>query len=367
MRSLPVSTEAVCSVAVRSPCNPIIGSDKGTGFENSMSRNVSLCVQPLDSDVATSCIMRHTILEAFLTPYFLRVSQSGTHFNGYPIEYKGFISFQPGPYSTFILKAMEAHRRVFPFDGSDLEYIQYLESMLLNSQSLLNPSRSNAHQPSPRPRSGHQNFINLSGRSFANSRNKKNPSKSPTVLVQWERDLKKFLSSISRAGKWDDAREAAGFATIDKNKLAIQLLLGRPTSSFSNLELYDGEAKPLQPLDDAEMIMRGCHYGRFVARCEDDGKFTVRIAKYQQLVFVCYCTVLLFVGNSKDTINWMMRQFISDSDDKNLEKYRSGCLWVNKCIVELLKHRWGHKSWEIFILCALRVTTAKLRMLLTSC
>ncbi|KAJ5981134.1 hypothetical protein N7481_008432 [Penicillium waksmanii] len=108
----------------------------------------------------------------------------------------------------------------------------------------------------------------------------------------------------------------------------------------------------LQATDDTEMVMRGCRYGRFVVHCEEDGQFAMRIAKYQQLVFVCYCTVLIFVGNSKDTVNWMMRQFISDSDNKNLEKYRSGCLWVNRCVVELLKRRWGYKSWELFMLFA---------------
>ncbi|KAJ6116207.1 hypothetical protein N7523_005526 [Penicillium sp. IBT 18751x] len=187
---------------------------------------------------------------------------------------------------------------------------------------------------------------------FANSHNQKKIPKPLTGLSQWEKDLKSFLASISTAQEWNDARKAAGFATIDKNGLAIQLLLGTSLGFSSDLGSYEGEATPFQPQDDIELITRGCQYGRFVARCADDAEFAIRIAKYQQLVFVCFCTVLIFVGNSEDTINWMMRQFISDSDSKNLRKYRSGCLWVNRCIVKLLEHRWGYKSWEIFMLFA---------------
>ncbi|KAJ5549935.1 hypothetical protein N7461_004633 [Penicillium sp. DV-2018c] len=249
---------------------------------------------------------------------------------------------------------MEAPKRVFPFEGSDEEYINYLESMLLEAQIRLQTSSRPSHQSrqSPtNPRSGQRHFINLSDRSFIKVPNQRRFVQQPRT-PQWEREFNKFLSSIPNAQKWSEAREATGFASVEKNRLAIQLLLGRPASSEASVDAHHREIPSLRPADDQDMIVRGCDYGRFVIRCEDDGKFAVRVAKYQQLVFVCYCTVLIHVGNSKDTVNWMMRQFISDSDDKNLERYRSGCLWVNRCIADLLKHRWGYKSWEIFMLFA---------------
>lgn len=248
-------------------------------------------------------------------------------------------------------KTMSPHTRVFQFEGGDLEYIQYLESRLLKAENLLSSSPLGRRALPSKPSSGQQNFINLSDSSFNNNRVQKRTTRLSTGPPQWEKELTRFISSITPAVKWGDSRKATGFATINKNRLAIQLLLGRITSSVTDLEPDHEVTMSLQSSDDTELVMRGCRYGRFVIHCEEDGQFAMRIAKYQQLVFVCYCTVLIFVGNSKDTVNWMMRQFISDSDNKNLEKYRSGCLWVNRCVAELLRRGWGYKSWELFILC----------------
>lgn len=246
---------------------------------------------------------------------------------------------------------MEAHDRIFPFDGSDLDYIRYLESRLLNAERLLSSSSNSDSSQASKPRRGHPNFINLSDKSFPKIAKQKKALKPQTGRSQWEKDLKKLLSSVPPPDKWNDAREKAGFATIEKNRLAIQLLLGRPSRSISEIEHYDGKDAPLLPGDDIDLFLKGCQYGMFVSRCEVDGQFAIRIASYQQLVFVSYCTVLISAGNSHESINWMMRQFISNSDDRNLEKYRSGCVWVNRCIFELLQHRWGYKSWETFMLC----------------
>lgn len=248
---------------------------------------------------------------------------------------------------------MEAHSRVFPFPGSALDYIRYLESMLLKALDQLPSTPRSDAQSTSKPRHDRRLFINSSPHMFAKSYHQKKIPKPLAGLPQWEKDLKRFLASISPPQKWNDARAAAGFGTIYKNGLAIQLLLGQSMGSSLNLEPYEGGATPLQPEDDIGLITRGCQYGRIVARCADDAEFAIRIKNYHELVFVCFCTVLLFVGNSEDTVNWMMRQFISNSGDKNLHIYRSGCLWVNRCIVKLLDHRWGYKSWEIFMLCEL--------------
>lgn len=255
---------------------------------------------------------------------------------------------------------MEATERLFPFKGSDAEYIKYLESMILEDRNSRHPSscpshhqpaHQTAHQTALVPRSGHSNFINLSESSFLHNSREGKLSESSQKVPQWQSELNRFLSSVPLAQDWSAARETTGFATVERNRLAIQIMLGRPAISVPNLNFQDVDEPLLLPMDEKDLIARGCDYGRFVIRSADDGKFAVRVAKYQQLIFVCYCTVLIYVGNSKETINWMMRRFISDTDDKNLERHRSGCLWVNRCIAALLEQRWGYKSWELFVLC----------------
>ncbi|KAI2791698.1 hypothetical protein POX_c04567 [Penicillium oxalicum] len=248
---------------------------------------------------------------------------------------------------------MESTDRLFPFKGSDSEYIKYLESMLLEVRPSGHPSsRPSSHQIALTPRSGQSNFVNLSQNSFPPKSTKGKISKPSQKVPQWELELRRFLSSVPSARNWTKARETTGFATVDRNRLAIQILLGRPASSVPSFSFQDSDTPLLLPTDEEDLINRGCEYGRFVVRSVDDGKFAVRVSKYQQLIFVCYCTVLIHVGNSKETVNWMMRRFISDTDDKNLERHRSGCLWVNRCIAGLLEQRWGYKSWELFILFA---------------
>ncbi|KAB8213093.1 hypothetical protein BDV33DRAFT_82743 [Aspergillus novoparasiticus] len=250
---------------------------------------------------------------------------------------------------------MEATSRLFNFEGNDSEYIKYLELRLLEVQSLIPSSPSSSSKPrssSLEPSKARESrFINLSVEKF-NSNPRKGTLRSRTKPAQWERELSKFLSSLPEPDKWHHARKIAGFPTNERNKLAIQLLLGRPSTSAQVLHPSRiSECPSLLPTDNEDLILRGCSYGNFTIQCEEDGKFAVRVAKYQQLVFISYCAVLLSLGNSRQTIDWMMRRYISDSDNKNLERYRSGSLWVNRCISQLLKQGWGYKSWELFLLC----------------
>jgi hypothetical protein len=107
----------------------------------------------------------------------------------------------------------------------------------------------------------------------------------------------------------------------------------------------------LSPLDNLDMVIRGCNYGRLANDCTSNGRLAILVGKFQRIIFISYCTVLLAMGTSRVTVNWMLRQYISDSDDKNLERYRFGCLWVHRCISQLLGLGWGYKSWELFVLC----------------
>lgn len=151
--------------------------------------------------------------------------------------------------------------------------------------------------------------------------------------------------------KWAQKRIDTGFSTVEKNRIAIQILLGRSTEGIPVSEDTGCELPKLKSTDKQSMIARGCSYGSLSQQAREHGIFTMLLAKFHQLVFISYCTVLLSVGNSEESINWMMRRYISDTGPKNLKRYRSGCLFVNQCVASLLDLGWGHKSWEVFLLC----------------
>lgn len=164
--------------------------------------------------------------------------------------------------------------------------------------------------------------------------------------------MTKFVSSIPADDVWETHRKNCGFEDGTSNRLAIQLLLGIPAKSHPALGSTEVKVPALSSQDDPDMIQRACKFGHQLVNYSANKRFVILVSKYQKLVFICYCIVLLADGNSKETVNWMMREYISDSNDKNLERYRLGGMWVNRSIVRLLSQGWGYKSWELFMLCS---------------
>ena len=256
----------------------------------------------------------------------------------------------------------EVMERVFEFHGSDAEYIKYLEKQLLKLHPL--PSQAlSPNSPPLSPSSANETIFSESlthcstapwqddGLQFVHydPQTRRMPQSQP----QWKTDLRKLLQSIPRLDKWEEKREQVGTPTVEKNRLAIQIMLGWSSEVISVPQNDESlEIPELLPDDNFGMISNACEYGSRTRNSTMNMEFSVLLAKYQQIVFISYCVVLLDVGNAAETVNWMLRRYVSDSGPKNLMRYRSGCLWVNRCVASLLSQGWGYKSWEIFLLCS---------------
>lgn len=59
---------------------------------------------------------------------------------------------------------------------------------------------------------------------------------------------------------------------------------------------------------------------------------------------------LITSWRSESPIDQVMRECISDSDDKHLDRLRSGALWVNRMVASLAPTL-RHRASEIFVLC----------------
>jgi hypothetical protein len=243
--------------------------------------------------------------------------------------------------------------RLFDFQGTDSDYIKFLESKLLeakiipSSSTHLNPRRSKSTL-APLKESSKFQFVICKPKLNQIPR-----SPQPPTLPKWRKLLYDFIGSIPVGEeKWKAARCDAGIYTMKSNRQAIQLMLGRETESiFPSQNQLSAQAPIIQPADNEQLISRACKYGKFISAFAGGGNFALRVAEYQKLIFTSYCIVLLKAGNTKETIYSMMREYINKNfDDKTLERYRSGALWVNQCIATLLRYGWGHRSWEIFLL-----------------
>lgn len=247
--------------------------------------------------------------------------------------------------------------RLFNFEGCDAEYIRFLESKLLESQRILvHDSNSSLGAPvAPQPnQNAEQDTPEIQIVLYEPKLDKTRANFGQRTVPKWKKQLKEFISSIPREKDWGCARYNAGIYTIQRNRWAIQLMLGRTTESiFPSQDALAAGLPSIQPADNEnkELILRGCKYGKFISACADEGNFALRVTEYQKLIFTSYCAVLMHAGNSKETVYSMMRQYINkEYDDKTLDNYRYGAVWVNRCIAFLLKQGWGHRSWEIFLL-----------------
>ncbi|PYI08865.1 hypothetical protein BO78DRAFT_468122 [Aspergillus sclerotiicarbonarius CBS 121057] len=228
-------------------------------------------------------------------------------------------------------------QRLLPFEGTDDEYIIYLETELLkvrqHQQSTRESETENGHPKASRIL--HILYFNpiddkfsdkppvLRHRSVTYSPRPAHPS-GHQKPKQWEKEMHAFLSNLGGLDDWMQIKARYQLQTTQDNEQAIKFLLGRS----EGLELQGGrtEAPPLMSQDNKDLIARGCKYAARAEVLGRHGHRMVLLGKFQQLIFVSYCQVMIYIGNSKDTIDWMMRRYISDSDVINLERLRNGAI-----------------------------------------
>ncbi|KAJ5110870.1 hypothetical protein N7532_001405 [Penicillium argentinense] len=234
--------------------------------------------------------------------------------------------------------------RAFSYLGDDKSYISYLETQLMMALSMITREEDTIPQEPQSPRSiqfvqchpqiDSQSRFNLDGK----------PAK-------WKRQLEDFICAIPSEAQWADARTKAGIHTKDRNRYALRLMLGHAAEA----PLSEVRGSPIisrvTHTEHEGLVLRGYRYADFINSCVDDQNFTISVVAFQKLIFVSFCVVMLQTGISQNTTDNMMRHYFHQcKDQKTLEGYRHGALWVNRCIAALLANGWGHKSWEIFLL-----------------
>ncbi|KAL4787083.1 hypothetical protein BJX76DRAFT_40684 [Aspergillus varians] len=239
--------------------------------------------------------------------------------------------------------------RLWNFQGSDAEYIRYLECKVLEAQ---HPSRSSAQwelDQGPPPDSTHHSPIHFI---IWQPQNEASLGRKRYQAPRWKKELDSFVSSLPRHDGWEAARRDAGLYTTEQNRRAVHLLLGQTsTRGLGPSCLLITEVLSIHPTDDRELVIRGCRYGQWITACAEENNFTRRVVNFQKLIFTSYCAVLLHLGNAKDTVRAMMEQYLGRRyDAKTLDYYRYGSLWANRCMASLLQQGWGPWSWELFLL-----------------
>ena len=72
---------------------------------------------------------------------------------------------------------------------------------------------------------------------------------------------------------------------------------------------------------------------------------------FQQLVLVCLCNVLSYQGVSRSNIVETMQICITDTSQRNVERYLKGATWANKMMNELFLTDWGYRAVDLVAIC----------------
>lgn len=284
-------------------------------------------------------------------------------------------------YSQFfkILLTME-HRRAFPFHGSDEEYVSYLEAELLKALKPETQQSSTTRSPiceelkvlyydpyTSKDSEEPPNYENCKGEMSASyaranfSRDALDVDKAvgaahdPSIASQERRELDSFLRQIKSAISWEKKKKLVRLSSPENNRFVMQILCGKAWGTYKHGEDRQRDLLSLSDKDHCELVRRGCDYGELGKLSRVNGEMILLAAKFQQLVFVSYCSVLLHIGISKDTVDWMLRRYVADVTAGSLKRIRLGSTWVNRCIAKLLTNGWGFRSWELFLLCMCEV------------
>ncbi|KAB8213783.1 hypothetical protein BDV33DRAFT_209890 [Aspergillus novoparasiticus] len=267
------------------------------------------------------------------------------------------------------------HRRAFPFHGSDEEYVSYLEAELLKALKPETQQSSTTRLPicdelkvlyydpyTSKDSEEPPNYENCKGEiSAPYARNNFNRDTSdvdnavgaahdPSTASQERRELDSFLRKIKSAMSWEKKKKSVRLCSPENNRFVMQILCGKAWGTLRHGEDRQRDLPSLSDKDNRELVRRGCDYGELGKLSSVNGEMILLAAKFQQLVFVSYCSVLLHIGTSKDTVDWMLRRYVADVTPGSLKRIRLGSTWVNRCIAKLLTNGWGFRSWELFLL-----------------
>ena len=225
-------------------------------------------------------------------------------------------------------------KRRFPFNGSNTEYIKYLENRLtaaIGSGSLPQPFQFHD--------TGQQSDEQISS-SYVSDPKQQTPfiiwepdEESSEPLERWKLQLKQLIKDIPVITKWAEQREKYGLNTIQDNQRVIDLLLGKPDGTKKTKI----ETVPFIPTSSSitTWVANSYTYACQTANLEKKSQLDLTIARFRRIIVASGCDIMWKMGVLVDDIDRIMKASVSDTGYRNLEAHRRGARWINKCIPEL--------------------------------
>lgn len=271
---------------------------------------------------------------------------------------------------------MDFNARIDRFQGTDSQYIRYLEgevtylrvhypvqsslSRSFSARAVI-PAYNTAKDFEPQQRQDGSIISDSSGMQFIlyqphlyqpHLETTPRPLKHPRqVLPRWREVADELLRNLPLTHQWCQKREEMNLKDEVDLLRAYSAILSinqapeiRNSHEPASALVVDQHKQSCSPCDVARA------YALATKRLEDRSKFVVQVLSFRQLVFTSLCVLLGHMGVRREAVESIMQVCISDSDGRHLSDIRQGAIWVNRMIAYMMEKGSGNRASEIFVI-----------------
>lgn len=236
---------------------------------------------------------------------------------------------------------MATARRRFSFQGSDAQYIDFLEQRLLsfietNAVPFQLDSHCTSHNHQPNARSARlQNSDETNELSIIHY-NPQGTTKNPTKPPRSRIHIDNLLNTIPDSARWTQWRKHKGFHTVEQNRYVISSLTSTEAIELDKLPTLRSKMAGIDiPESVCEWVRTSYPYASQNLALEEKCKIATKLFALRQIILVSTCVVMLSVGISGKVVDSIIQTCVKATEPRQLEKYRHAARWMNKCIQHL--------------------------------
>lgn len=273
--------------------------------------------------------------------------------------------------------------RIDNFPGSAEQYIDYLETSLLDLRGKLATSASPAPLNEPvdadgsdgvqRARCRAPNVLETPGyldspRTCANPHKRPRPleilqwmpgkeSRKTSGNAPWKQLAKTLIRETPLAKDWAYILRNKGVYDMMSTGKAVMILLGSEYGSNAPT----GQDQRLAIEDEQGVFRRVAAYARTAAQKGVDASAALMFANFQKFLVFCLCNVMRDNGLPLNDVYEIVRICLGKISDDYCCRVLRATVYLNQLVDALYMEGWGLRASELLLLCKLMISAVKPR------
>lgn len=234
--------------------------------------------------------------------------------------------------------------RLDNFKGSDAQYLQYLERLILEYRAQLQISAEVEERSPQVPAQSRKRRRSLEIEHW-NPAGAPGPRKKPP----WTNLAQKLVMEIPEAKDWTEALKENGLHELMTSGKAVAYLLA--TSYGAGRSLWQTDLVPAEVEDGPEVVRRVKQYAQATVQMDVTAVAAVMLANFQKFLLYSLCVVLRETGVPVSEVYDTMRICLGNVKQETCWRTLRAAIYMNQVIDSLYMDGWGLRASELFLLC----------------